>query len=511
MMARTDESRSRAFFNNTLWSFMLQIVTLVVGFIVPRTIIACYGSDVNGLVASLTQIVGYFSLVEAGISAAAVFALYAPLAEKNTSQISIIVSAAKRFYYRSGWLFVALVACLAFFYPIVVKCDGMNHVQVAVLVFSLGAMGVFDFFSLAKYRVLLTASQKNWVIQGASIVYKILYAAIIVTLAYQNVSVEVVYTLAIGAIVVRSIILSIYTRRKYPFVNYASDTQGYKFPQRWDALVLQILGVVQAGAPIVIATFLLNDLAMVSVFSVYQLVANGVQNICAVVTTGTQASFGDAIARGDKAALKRAYGEMCSLVGILSSAACVVALVLIDPFMVLYTSGISEINYVYPTLGFLLIVNVFLYHLKTPQGLMVVSAGKYRESRPYVIMQTVVLLVGATVGGAYFGLNGIAAGACLSNIYAAVYLIFFVPTKITGTRKRDTLSKMARAVICFVALGMFISQIPFEASNWGQWAISLVMLGCLCLGGSFLFYLLVDRRDTLALLARFKRVLSPFS
>ena len=132
-------SRSSSFASNTFWSLVLQAVTLIVGFLVPRSIIAFYGSEVNGLVTSLTQFVQYISLVEAGISAAAVYALYEPLAANDQDKIDVVVSAAKKFYYKSGWLFVALIAILAFAYPLVVDCGDMSSVQVAVLVASLGS------------------------------------------------------------------------------------------------------------------------------------------------------------------------------------------------------------------------------------------------------------------------------------------------------------------------------------------------------------------------------------
>lgn len=487
-------------------SFVLQVVTLIVGFVVPRSVIGYYGSEVNGLIASLTQFVGYFSLVEAGISAAAVYALYEPLVRGDLKKTNIIVSSARKFYYRSGWIFVALIACLAFCYPLLVGCDEVNRMQVAILVVSLGAMGILDFFTLAKYRVLLTATQKNWVIQGATSIYKILYAAIIVFLASLRISVEVVYVCAVFPVIVRTLILTIYTRRKYPLVKFDENTEGYVLDQRWDAFFLQVLGAIQVGAPILIATFLLDDLALVSVFSVYLLVANGVQSICAVVTTGTQASFGDAIARKDMPALRQAYSEMCILMGLLSSAACSASVFLIEPFVSLYIGNIAEISYSYPVLGILLIVNVFFYHLKTPQGLMVVSSGSYRESRPYVMAQTAILLLGAIVGCVYFGLIGIAAGVCLSNLYAAAYLCFFVPDRITKTGRLDTLSKMLTSFTCFIFLCGLGSLIPLDVSSWTGWSVALAALLASGAFGALLFYWIFDRKNTRALFMRFKRV-----
>ena len=55
------------FAKNTFWNLVYQLTAVVAGFLVPRAIIGVYGSEVNGLVTSLTQFIGYFALVEAGI------------------------------------------------------------------------------------------------------------------------------------------------------------------------------------------------------------------------------------------------------------------------------------------------------------------------------------------------------------------------------------------------------------------------------------------------------------
>ena len=56
-----------------------------------------YGSEINGLVSSINQFIVYFNLVEAGLSGAAIYALYKPLAENNHKAINSIVSAARNF------------------------------------------------------------------------------------------------------------------------------------------------------------------------------------------------------------------------------------------------------------------------------------------------------------------------------------------------------------------------------------------------------------------------------
>lgn len=479
-------SRSSAFASNMFWSLLLQAVTLVVGFLVPRSIIACYGSEVNGLVTSLTQFVSYISLVEAGISAAAVFALYKPLADRDGKGINIVVSAAKKFYYKSGWAFVGLMAILAFAYPLFVDVGSLSWLQVAVLVVSLSSMGILDFFTLAKYRVLLTASQRNWMVQLGTIVYRILNAAVIVALAHGGFPVEVVYVAAILPVVVRTIILSAYTRKVFPDVDFSADDRGFKLDQRWDAFFLQILGIVQNGAPIIIATFLLQNLTMVSVYSVYLLVANGVQSLCSAFSNGTQSSFGDVIVRHQSDVLQRTFKEFQTLVYTVNALFCGVAFVLIGSFIDLYTQGVADVSYDYPLIGFLVILNVFLYHLKTPQGLLVIAAGMYRDTRVQTSIQTVVLIVGSLVLGAFFGVPGIILGCCLSNLYRDVDLMYFIPKHLTKTAPLDTFVRQMLSVLKCVLITVPGCYLVPNASTWFEWMLQAIALCVLGLGACLL-------------------------
>lgn len=499
-------SRSHAFMSNTLWSLCLQVVTLVVGFIVPQIIIRTYGSEVNGLVSSLTQFVSYISLVEAGISAAAVFALYEPISRGDTQRISVVVSAAKRFYYKSGGIFTVAAFALAACYPLVVKISVLTSPRVFVLVLSLCATGFLDFFTLAKYRVLLTAAQKNWVIQVATIVYKVLYALVVMTVSGLGVSVEVVYLAAIVPILVRSVALIIYTRRVFPEVDFNADSSGFSLAQRWDALYMQVLGAVQSGAPIIIATFVTEDLNMVSVFSVYLLVANGVRNAVSSVTQGTQASFGDVIVRGQHDTLRRAFSEFQVLSYSAASVFCSVAFILIMPFITLYTDGIEGVRYYYVSIGFLSILEVLLYHLKTPQGLLVIAAGMYHETRAQTTVQAILLLVFSVLLGSWWGVLGILIGVCISDLYRTVDWMFFVPRKITGTKPSQTLKLIALCLVsCVVTCAPFIV-IGVTCANWLEWLAWGAAVGVWGVAVCVAVYGICSHAETIALLNRVARM-----
>ncbi len=495
------KSRTSAFLTNSFWSMALMVVTTIVGFIVPHSIIGCYGSAVNGLVNSLTQLVSYISLVEAGIGAAAIFSLYGPLAKGDHETVDAIVTAAKKFYYRSGLIFTVLILGLAVGYPIAVDVPGLSAFEICVIVVSLGATGFLDFFTLAKYQVLLTASQQNWVVQVASIVYKVLYAAIVMAMTAFGAPVMWVYVCAVGAILVRTVILLAFTRRAFPDVNFSSGRE-WRLDQHWDAFYLQVLGAVQSGAPVLIATFLLKDLGVVSVYSVYMLVANGIQSIGLSFSNGTQASFGDVIARGETAALQRAFGEFQTSLYSLNGVLCGIAAALIVPFVDLYTAGVADMDYSRPVLGVLCILNVLLYHLKSPQGLLVISAGHYRQTRLQTTTQTVVLIVAGIVGGCFFGIEGVVAGACLSNLYRDIDLMFYVPRKITGTRPVDTLNKMLASCLIAVLVAVPYMALAPACDGWGAWFGQGVLLGAWGVVVALSVCWLTQRRELMGILRR---------
>lgn len=469
-------SRSSAFVGNAFSSLLLQVVNIIVGFVVPHALIGTYGSGVNGLVTSLTQFVSYIQLVEAGISSAAVFQLYVPLVRGDAEETSRVVSAARIFYYKSGAAFTALMLALACLYPVFVQVDGISSPGVFVLVLSLGATGFLDFFTLAKYRVLLTATQHNWAIQLATIAYRILYMAVVLAGTFAGISVVELFVIAILPIVVRTAILIVYAKQVYPEIDFSADSKGLKLDQRWDAFFLQVLGAVQSGAPTIIATLVLGDLSLVSVFSVYMLVANGLQNAINSFSQGTQASFGDVIARGQLETLKRSFREFQALAYGVSGVACGVGIALIVPFVRLYTADIADVNYVYPLVGVLCMANVMLYHLKTPQGLLVIAAGKYRSTRVQTTLQTAILLIGSIALGTAFGMPGILAGMLLSNLYRDIDLMLYIPREVTKTEPVETLKFMLLAVaICvLVAVPYFVIQPP--CAGWAAWALSAFVL-----------------------------------
>ena len=96
--------RSKSSMYNLIAAMLLQIITLIIGIVLPRVMLLSFGSEINGLVSSIKQFISYITLVEAGLAGACIYSLYKPLADNNYVEINKILSGTKRFYNKSSLL-----------------------------------------------------------------------------------------------------------------------------------------------------------------------------------------------------------------------------------------------------------------------------------------------------------------------------------------------------------------------------------------------------------------------
>lgn len=498
--------RTKKFFYNSVTTAFHQVVLMLSGFITPRIMLKYYGSEINGLVSSITQFIVYFNLVEAGLSGAAIYALYKPLADKDYKTINGVVSAAKKFYTQSGYIFVSLTVGLAVFYPMLIKSQVLSQFEVILLVLILGVNGALEFFTLSKYRVLLSADQKTYVISLASLAHIIINTIIIAFLGTMQVNIVILRLAALLSIFIRSFILMFYTRKRYRFLDYKEAPNFQSLNKRWDALYLQILGAVHTGAPVVILTIMTKNLMLVSVYTIFNMVIAGVNGILSIFISGLSASFGDVIAKGETCILQKAYREFEFAYYGLITFVYSVAFVTIMPFIRIYTSGISDINYDIPLIGFLFSLNGLLYNIKTPQGMLVISAGLFKETKVQTTTQGVIAVVTGIILAVKYGIAGVLIGSILSNIYRDIDLMFFIPKNVTKLPVKDTAIRILR--IGFTVLIIYLPFLFYEITpaNYLIWAINATAVSIYALAVILLMSIVFESKILKDISIRFFRV-----
>ena len=483
-------NRTQKFALNSLTSMISQIVVMAAGMITPRLMIATYGSEMNGLVSSLNQFISYITLVEAGIGGAAIYSLYKPIAEQDQNRISSIVVAAKKSYRQAGYIFSAGIFILAVVYGFLSNAENVSFGTIFILTIILGVNGCFDFFFVAGDRVLLTADQRNYIISLATIINTVLRTLIICVMAAHHMNVLLLYGCAASLILIKAGIIVCYSRNNYSYIDKNAYPDKSAMEKRWEVIYQQILGIVQTGAPTVLATILLN-LVSVSVYSIYNMVISGINGVLSIFISGLPAGFGDLIARNEDTTLRKTVSEFEVAYYYILSIVYGLAYALIMPFVSVYTRGLSDSNYYYPLLGAVIVINGLLYNIKTPQSMLIVSAGMYKETRWRVTIQGLIIIVCGAIGGQVAGMVGIMLGSCLSNLYRTIDLLFFTPKYITHASPLKSVLRMILVIVNIVLIygaSLVYSPICVSYLQWiklaivyGIWAVIVVTVSAYAL------------------------------
>lgn len=497
--------KTKNFAINTFFSMIYQMVFFLSGLVIPRVMLSVFGSEINGLTSSISQFISYFTLVEAGLSSAAIYALYTPLEKNDYNEINIIVKTTHIFYKKSGFVFLFLSVAFAIIYPLIVKVSNLSYLSVFILVMILSVSGVIDFFTLSKYRALLTSDQKSYIISIGNILYYVVFTAVIVVVAKVFPNIIIVRGVALLSVILRTVFLKIYCKYKYKFLDLSVQALPSKLNKRWDALYLQILSSIHTGVPTIIATFVTNLLA-VSVYSVYNMVVAGVGGIVGIFTSGLYANFGHVLAIGDEENTKNVYEQFEVSFHIVSTIIYSLTIVLIIPFVKIYTKGIVDVNYINVILAILMVTNGFIYNLKTPQGTMIIAAGHFKETRVQTTVQGAIALIGGLIGAIVWGLEGMMVGILLSNIYRVIDVFFYLPRHILSYKTSKSVSSASISILLYCLFLVLSVVSPISPTNFFEWILIAVIYGILITIIVVVAYFVAKKKVVLSIFKRVKRI-----
>lgn len=500
--------RTRQALKNMIASLLLQMVLAVSGIVVPRFFTALYGSPVNGLVSSISQFITYMGLVEAGIGAAGTVALYGPIARNEVDEVNGIISAARTFYQRSGAIFLALVAALVLCYPVVVQNEIQDVGFIRIMILVLSFNGIVDYFFLGKYRVLLQADQRGYVISIAQMVGTVVMMAASIWLMEVGASALLVKGVTAVVYLLRSVAVAVYVKRHYHMISFREKPRMSAFSQRWAALLHQVVGMVVNNAAVVLMTLFIktNALVEISVYSVYNLVGYSLSALMNAISNGLGSGFGQVISQNEKEVLKKSYSsyEFLFFMVIFIVYACM--LVLLYPFIKLYSADFADAQvYARWALVFLFSLAGLIQCIRLPGLTIICAAGHYQQTQGRAILEAAInLIVSLSLIGP-MGLSGVMIGVCLSYLYRTTDVIFytakhFVHGSLGQTFKRLISNSVVFAVVVFLGFRL----IPQEVSGWFAWFAYAVAYG---IGVCIIFAvvnLALNPKEGKALLARVK-------
>lgn len=447
--------RTKKAFFNSLTAGLLHTITLIFGLIIPRLIIKEYGSEINGLVTSTKQLISYLQYLELGLSGSLIYLLYKPMTNLDKNQINSLMNRASKEFKKISIYYLIGIVFFSIIYPLMLSST-IKLSTLMIIVFILGLNGLLQFYTLASFRVILSADQKAYVISIASIIYEILRFALTYVLIITSQSILLVIALPLILVFVKSGLILFYVKKKYKFIKKTHLVYDEKIESRFDVVVTSISTALNTSLPI-LAVSLVVSLEEASIFSVYNMVFAGISGILIFLRSGMSDSFGNVIASGEEKVLLKSKNYFEFVIFFAMSVIFSAALILIIPFIKIYMSGTgTDIIYVYPIYGILFTIWALFHNARIPFTAIIIAGGNWRKIRKINILQIILLLLSTFLLGYIWGIIGILIGMIISAALKTIVIIYIVNHKILKINVSHSLFRLLRM---FVILA--VTYLPF--------------------------------------------------
>ena len=207
-------TRYRSLKWNSILALVYQVILIVTGLILPRCFLYFYGSEVNGLISSITQFLSFINICDLGISAVVSSAYYKPLADRNTAQISRVFAYSKRFFRVVGCILTGYIAVLLAIYPTLIN-HTFDYWFTATLIAAMGISQLGQYFIGITYQLLLNADQKSSVqllVNGSTLLVN---TAVSVALMVSGAPIQLVKLATSLIYLLRPLLLYLYVKKHY--------------------------------------------------------------------------------------------------------------------------------------------------------------------------------------------------------------------------------------------------------------------------------------------------------
>lgn len=455
-------------------NLLLQFVVIISGFIIPKLLLGSFGSDTYGLVASITQFLSLIMLLEAGIGPVVKAKLYKYIATGDKNKILLILKDANKFFKVIGYIFIGYVVLLCLLYPLMNNEFDASFTIIMIVIMSISTL--FEYFFGIIYNLYLQADKKYYVTSYIQILCYILNIILVVVLIHFGASIIIVKIANTLAFIIKPIFQAYYVRKKLD-INFKEAEGEYKIDNKFDGLSQHLAFVIYSNTAVTVLTIFAN-LATVAIYSVYNLVATAIKNVVSAFANGMDSIFGDMFAKGEKEVLRRSFSIYEFLYYTVVLIIYLTAMILIVPFIRIYTDGITDANYIQPLFAILLIIGGLETCIRTIYSSLVYSIGHFKQTNLVTWIEAIVNAVLSLIGVIQFGLIGIAIGPIVSTMIRLVYFMWYASKRVL---ERSNVITIKWLVICcvqiiFAILLMHFGVFNYVPTNYFEWAVYAVIV-----------------------------------
>lgn len=208
------------------------------------------------------------------------------------------------------------------------------------------------------------------------------------------------------------------------------------------------------------------------------MVIYNIQNFTNAFANGLEALFGSMLARGEKKKLQITFAMYDTMLSTISVVLFSVTAVMIVPFIKLYTSKLTDANYIMPFFSFMLTLASMTYCIRIPYHEITIAAGHFRQTKAAAYGEAIINIVTSCLLVIKYGLNGVGLGTLLATVFRFVFYAWYVSKHIL---ERKISVVIRREVITYALFfgNYYMGNKVISCmviTNYFQWGISAVVI-----------------------------------
>lgn len=486
--------RSKNAVKNLAMHLGYEVFVFALGIIFPRFIILTYGSEINGLTATVTRILSLINLIQAGAVGAAIFQMYKPVAENDYETQSAILYASRRFYNRITIVYFALAIVVGIGYSFHLQGDtfSFGEIFLAFLILAINGSGSLLFNSICD--IYVSPHQKKYYLTLAMFCEQIVrYICLIVILFFHLHFLYIYIAYLLGGITCVSTNVYLYKRLSKGKITRNPKNKKYEISDR-KYLMMSSFGseAVTASPSIIITTFV--SLAASSVFSVYAMVFTSMKTVLNTIQHSLSAIFGNLVKTSDGEHIKEVYSVIEYITITLGTVVSACVGFLLIPFIELYTAGITDAVYLHVPLVLFVVAYTVVFAFKTSFGFVATVYGLFKQTCKVTLFFGVIGIIVSALCVLFAGMPYVMCGLLLDQFGSAISTLYVIKKNVfwydTGPLIRRTLTMV---LVVVVASLLYFILTP-DVSSWLSWILYGVFTFLLSVVSWMLYSVLFERK-----------------
>ena len=184
------------------------------------------------------------------------------------------------------------------------------------------------------------------------------------------------------------------------------------------------------------------------------------------------------------------------------------SIVLIVPFIQVYTAGITDVNYIRYTFGYLIVISEFIWAIRLPYSSITLAAGHFKETRIGAWIEALSNIIISIFLVRKYGIIGVTIGTIFAMTIRTVEFVYHTNKYILDRSMWISFKNIALIAIETLLIIYLCNYLPYlENTGYINWIVNALMTSLLSIIIVMIFNITFFKKEFIELFKIFINVI----